>query len=74
MLAELDAAAAERAALTLPPAELLDAAPLRMAELGIPAQRPAERTRGLTRRSTSTMLRVICGDLAVLRGPRAPTR
>jgi len=36
-LEELDAAAANRAALTLPPAELLEAAPLRMAELGIPA-------------------------------------
>jgi hypothetical protein len=35
-LAALDAAAAARAALTLPPAELLEAAPLRMVELGIP--------------------------------------
>jgi len=33
--AELDEAAAERAALVLPPEELLTAAPLRMAELGI---------------------------------------
>jgi hypothetical protein len=34
-LVELDLAAQERAALTLPPDELLEVAPLRMAELGI---------------------------------------
>ena len=34
---ELDAAASKRAALTLAPADLLEAAPLRMAELGIPS-------------------------------------
>jgi hypothetical protein len=34
-MAELDAMAAERAALTLTPEELLEVAPLRMAELGI---------------------------------------
>ena len=39
--AELDEAAAERAALTLPPAELLAAAPLRMAELGIVSDPPS---------------------------------
>ena len=35
VLAEIDAAASKRAALTLPPAELLEVAPLRLAELGI---------------------------------------
>ena len=34
-LVELDLAAQERAALTLPPEELIEVAPLRMAELGI---------------------------------------
>ena len=36
--AALDEVAAARAALALPPAELLEAAPLRMAELGIPTR------------------------------------
>ena len=39
--AELDEAAAERAALILPPEELLTAAPLRMAELGIVSGPPS---------------------------------
>jgi hypothetical protein len=39
--AELDAAASERAALTLPPEELLAVAPLRMAELGIVSGPPS---------------------------------
>ena len=38
---ELDAAAAERAALTLTPEELLAVAPLRMAELGIVSAPPS---------------------------------
>jgi hypothetical protein len=38
---DLDAAACERAALTLTPAELLEAAPLRMAELGIASGPPS---------------------------------
>ena len=38
--AELDAAASERAALTLTPEELLAVAPLRMAELGIVSRPP----------------------------------
>ena len=43
VLAEIDAAASMRAALTLPPAELLEVAPLRMAELGVsgPPSAPA---------------------------------
>jgi hypothetical protein len=40
-LAELDAAAAARAALTLPPEELLEVAPVRMAELGIVSAPPS---------------------------------
>jgi hypothetical protein len=39
--AELDAAASERAALTLTPEELLAVAPLRMAELGIVSDPPS---------------------------------
>jgi hypothetical protein len=40
-LVELDLAAQERAAITLPPEELLEIAPLRMAELGIVSRPPS---------------------------------
>jgi len=41
LVPELDEAAAERAALTMPPEELLAIAPLRMAELGIVSAPPS---------------------------------